>query len=787
MTTYNASGTYNQEDDRSYSVNLNVNLRLGAILAATWGPAMSDTLTAPTLCTSHDSFLATFGKPKATWAAGSIQYGWYTVREYFRKGRFGQLVRCDAALDPAVKALGTLRGGRSPAFKTGTDGLLSAVGVRTLTSAAVPGFIASGVKVGHFLYINEDAPANTCNGTYIITAVAAGVLTVNRDWPADLSASGAIINFEVHTTRCNAKTNGATGTVSARTLTSVAVNGENFTTSGVAAGDIVHIYEAAPGSTEDDGVYLVDSVASAEQVVLDRDLPVGNKSNLDFYIYKPRTIINPDATSGGPGGAVPASGDGSAAIGLKTFTSAFSYFSKWGVVAGDILIVNEGSPTTDNGVYVVTSTDSDTQLTVNRAFAATLANLDFYILPASVRLQGYYKGTRGNNFTAEVKVFNGAPANWTVDLYESGVLLESWANTNRTAFATDAAGSIYFSLPSGAVVAATTEPIQTTARADLEEPLFASGYVFNGGYDGDATIATSDKIAALRLFKNSEQVLIDVLAAGGEDEQAVQNEMEAIREVRKDCQVVLDGPPIATVTNPTDILRWSNGTNIRTSPISASGSCMAWPEVSVYDEYNDKNVNCPPSGIIVYCMCRAAEQGGPWKAPAGPKRGIVPHALGVAYSIEFDQRDMMQAENQCVNPLVSVAGKGIMLKGQHTGLRSTSRLNRINNRMTLTLLEVTGASYISELEFDTSDSTLWGNIKSVIDKACGYVKSGGGIKNFESKCNAITNDPAVLPQANSAQGYCWVEFPETAERIYIKWIVTPAGVTFEEYVGNFKL
>jgi len=66
--------------------------------------------------------------------------------------------------------------------------------------------------------------------------------------------------------------------------------------------------------------------------------------------------------------------DGSTTAGSATLTSATAKFQTRGFSAGDTLTINSGN---DNGVYTISSVDSDTQVTLNRTMTTTASGLNF--------------------------------------------------------------------------------------------------------------------------------------------------------------------------------------------------------------------------------------------------------------------------------------------------------------------------------------------------------------------------------------------------------------------------
>ena len=770
-------GVYPSESDQSYFVQTDVSLSMGAAIYATWGPIGS-----LGQCTSHEDYLNLYGPPPTD---EELAKPWYVAREYFRLGSDGKISRIDSTTTPADYSYGSLRGGRTKVLDSGVDGTCAAVGGNDTFTVAGEDWVAKGVRPGMFLKIDSANPLHTNNGWFQITVVVIGTLTIAGEWPGG-AMGAASLTYEVHTTQaCGNIVNtaaigndGATSAATTRQLTSATAK---FATLGkVFAGDIVVIQDAAApaGTPGDNGVYTIVTVADTI-LTLDRDFPVGSLSNLTFRVYRSKVPVAITDTFTGT--------DGSMTLGSKTFTSAGSYFSKWDLQKGDILVVNEPAPSdADNGVYTIITVVGDTSLTLNRAAPATLGTLDFTIYTASIYLKGYYKGTRGNNFRMDSLVWSPVPEDFSLSLYESGVLMESFKGIDRTTIDdTGVLSSILVQLDgTPSIITGSTEPVLSAYST-------VTGHgVFTGALDGSASASDANIITALNFFTNREEVDIDVLVCGGEDGQAVQAQMQLLCEGRGDCIALFDLPKWGTsgteVDTVSEALAWTNGTYIRTAAVNTNVAACYWPEAQVYDEYNERNVWVPASGFVLYAMCKASKTG-PWKPPAGWSRGLLPQIIQLRYSPTQAERDLMMSDTgsgQILNPLMKSIGKGICIFGQKTGYRSSSKLNRVNWRMTLNLIKWTVADAIEDLTFELSDETLWKQISMRAEQPLLYIKGQGGITNYRVRCDSSTNSSTALGVSNASQAYIWVLFPEVAEKIYLKFIVTPSGVNFEEYTTS---
>jgi phage tail sheath protein FI len=142
---------------------------------------------------------------------------------------------------------------------------------------------------------------------------------------------------------------GVTGVANTRTFTSA---GSTFDTDGVKVGCVLQVSGlAAGGASADDGFYVITDV-TATVLRVDRDWPTGGLSTLVFTVWAAKK-------EGGVDGVT-------SAVALRTFTSAGATFQTNGVVAGDVLYVNDSGTLTDNGYYTIASVDSETQVTIDR-------------------------------------------------------------------------------------------------------------------------------------------------------------------------------------------------------------------------------------------------------------------------------------------------------------------------------------------------------------------------------------------------------------------------------------
>lgn len=710
-----------------------------------------------TLVSNVNRLQELFGEPIDPTVSSSAAQAWFAAREYLKRGNQLQVVRADSTATPAEYAANSLQGSDDTTVVTGTDGATSVPATRTLTSAG-SAFTTAGtiVQVGDVVEVHESGGAD--NGFYVITAVAATVLTIDRDWPTGSLASQ---DFTVWSAKKEEGTDGATSAINVRQLTSA---GSTFTTNGVkgssttnAEGDILVINEPS-GSTGDNGVYLIVSVDSETQVTVDRDWPAGSLTGLDFTIYS--------SNSRGTDGDTTTDGE---------FVSATASFDSHNVQAGDVLWIHDPVDTGDNGFFMITGLKTgslETTLEVNHKAWTTgaLTGLTFDVLPGSVTFQGATKGTWPDGYRLKAVRNAGDALNFNLETKNAAgtLILETIFDMDRSSVVAD-------TLDNSALFTA----IVRTSRG---EPVPGKTIQVSGGDDGYTGIVDSDFIGnavtgtGLQLFKNAELVDINLVAVPGQSSQNVQDAIETLCEGRADCFGLLDPPDFPTVDTVQEIIDFTNGTNIRTTALNSSYTGIYWTWQLVYDEFHDVDVWTAPSGHIAAVYANNDNVQAAWFAPAGLKRAEVIGSTDVRLSPDQDDRDSLYGPGQVVNPIVNFTGEGIFVFGQKTTQRATTALNRVSVRRMLLYAEKIIATAARQLVFDPNDAVLEREFKQLANPVLKDILSKRGIREF--KINIATTD---TDRDNSKAVFqMFIKPQKAAEIIELQFILTPQGANFQE-------
>ena len=298
----------------------------------------------------------------------------------------------------------------------------------------------------------------------------------------------------------------------------------------------------------------------------------------------------------------------------------------------------------------------------------------------------------------------------------------------------------------------------------------------------DGSVATdADYVNGWDAFSNPDNVDIRVLINAGQTGITVQQKLKTIAEDRKDCIALLD-MPYAQLTSVTSMVSWRDSTQ----NFNSSYTALYSPWVKVYDPYNDKIIECPPSGWVASAIAYNDYVSEVWYAPAGFNRGIA-NVLGLTNVFTQGERDTLYENG--INPLQTFRGEGNVIWGQKTQQVKASALDRINVRRLLITLEKAISVALRYFVFEPNSQITRFRIVSMIESymdqlsAKGAFQSEGGDKGYLVVCDETNNPPATI-DANELHVDVFLKPSRSAEFIQLQTIITKSGASFNELVAR---
>lgn len=329
--------------------------------------------------------------------------------------------------------------------------------------------------------------------------------------------------------------------------------------------------------------------------------------------------------------------------------------------------------------------------------------------------------------------------------------------------------SDYIIVKDNATTADTVLPEEQATRLNL-----AGGTIGNAVTDGNL-------ITAWDAFSNPDVVDIRILLNGGYTSVAVQQKMKSIAEDRKDCIAILD-VPYDEIEEVTDTIDWRKNTQ----NFNSSYTALYSPWVKIYDQFNDKLIEVPPSGHVGAQFAYNDFVGEPWTAPAGLNRGQL-NVIGLSKIYSKGERNVLYPAQ--INCLQVFPGQGNVIWGQKTQQVKASALDRINVRRLLIVIEKAASAALDYYCFENNNDLTRFRITSQLEEyldllaAKGAFQTEAGDKGYRVVCDTTNNTPAVIDR-NELKVSIFVKPAKTAEFIELQIITTTTGASFDELISK---
>lgn len=308
----------------------------------------------------------------------------------------------------------------------------------------------------------------------------------------------------------------------------------------------------------------------------------------------------------------------------------------------------------------------------------------------------------------------------------------------------------------------------------------ATTLAFGQGSDGSAA-TDANYVNGWDAFANPDDVDVRVLINAGQTGITVQQKMKTIVEDRKDCIALLD-MPYAQLTSVASMVTWRE----TTQNFNSSYVALYSPWVKMYDPYNDKIIEVPPSGYVASQIAYNDYTSEVWYAPAGFNRGIM-NVLGLTNVFTQGERDTLYEAG--INPLQTFRGEGNVIWGQKTEQVKASALDRVNVRRLLITIEKAVSVSLRYFVFEPNSLVtrfrVVATIESYMDQlyAKGAFQSELGDKGYLVVCDETNNPPAVI-DANELHVDIFIKPSRAAEFIQLQTIITTTGASFTELVAR---
>lgn len=320
---------------------------------------------------------------------------------------------------------------------------------------------------------------------------------------------------------------------------------------------------------------------------------------------------------------------------------------------------------------------------------------------------------------------------------------------------------------------------------------FTADYTTLGGGSAGGTISDVDILAGYELYKNSEEIDVNILIHSGKSMNiisATDDGLQAICESRKDCMAVVDVPKSVVVNNKgneatdcRDIRLGNHSTTAYNININTSYVAMYANWLNVYDKWNGVYRWIPSSGHVAGIYANTDNVSDPWFAPAGLNRAIIASVRKLAWNPTKGERDTLYKNG--MNPIVSFAGQGKVVWGQKNMLDKSSAFNRVNVRRLFIIMAKSISTALKYFLFEPNDGFTRIQIINLIEPFLRDVEARRGIYDYLVVCDDRNNTPERIAR-NELWCDIYVKPTIAAEYIVLNLVATKTGASFTELVSS---
>ncbi len=797
--------------------------KLGGIV----GPFAKGPVGTPTLVTTENDLLNTFGQPYET----DKQYEtWLTASSYLAYGGILNVVRADDYNSTSGVGIKNAFVGTASSVRIKSAEHYEELGydqnpVTGVTVAARnPGTWANGLRIG---IIDGRADqtigiattgATTFNDT---VSNATGTLVGSASTISFDSTSSITVGLEV---KCDVAGVVAAGTTVLAVPGGGAAGIVTISTSSTSSVDLTTTFDF--GTTErvtaDLAVgYGITQAVPAGTIVSKTGVGAGTTEELDGYFKGIITEI------------------GTEEIGVKFLShvnafsteTAQSYNSIYQFSTDSTVAIHSTGQTTSYGSTAVTSVvdwfDQQTlDLTTATVGGATTTTTVKWNTLSERPTTSEYAAARGSRFDElHVVVIDGKG---TIS-GNAGTILEKHLNLSKAKDAEFSVGSPQWwrkyietnstnifagGEPGGVVTSGYSSGF--TLAADTGWDQDAEGIIFSSignlntvleegkDYGGISTITSTgalnsgldDLVTGYGLFENDTNVDVDFLLMGsakeGQNEaRALATKLISVAELRKDAvafispyraSMITDNPNQETVDVVLSDSKITDNVINFFEPITSSSYAVFDSGYKyMFDRFANTFRYVPLNGDIAGLCARTDINAFPWFSPAGTARGAILNAVKLAYNPSKDQRDRLYSAR--VNPVIFSPGAGIVLFGDKTAFAKASAFDRINVRRLFLFLEDAISAAAKDQLFEFNDEITRTNFVNIVEPFLRDVQAKRGITDYVVICDE-TNNTAAIIDANEFVADIYIKPARSINFIGLNFIATRTGVAFEEVIGN---
>jgi hypothetical protein len=288
---------------------------------------------------------------------------------------------------------------------------------------------------------------------------------------------------------------------------------------------------------------------------------------------------------------------------------------------------------------------------------------------------------------------------------------------------------------------------------------------------------TSDYYAyyeGIKTFSNPESVNINVFATPGIDtvdnNDLVGEAIDMVETERCDSLYIVTTPD--TSAAGTDVYTAEDISDTLYGEFDSNYTATYWPWLQMNDTENNVYIWLPPTGEVVRNIALTDNVAFPWFATAGLNRGVT-NAIKARLKLKLSDRDGLY-DNR-INPMATFSEEGVVIWGNKTLQIKDSALNRINVRRLLLQARKLISAVSIRLLFEQNDQIVRNQFLTLVNPILENIRKERGLTDFRVQLN----DTPESIDRNELNGRIFLKPTRSLEFIFIEFVVTPTGASFE--------
>ena len=737
------------------------------------GPFTQGPVELPTLITSEQDLLNTFGKPNSI----DKQYEtWLVASSFLAYGGSLRVVRADDdnLYNGAVNAVGVSTTGIELKIKNDEHYEQLGYDDNTITNVTVaarnPGSWSNGVRIGLI-----DGKSDQCLGISTLPSVVTAGATTGHNW----------VGYGI--------TQAFTGIVPGVGTTSEPggylkgiITGVSTTGKAVGSGTTD---TAVEGTIE---VKILSLVSTAGT-----ETPVDYQAN-GLYKFSNEVGVSVGGTITG---VYITNNEGTVVASGATIHTTEDYFDK------QLLYTGSGVPGTANTISSV-KWNSIVERPTTTDFAAARGAKNDELHVVVIDGDGEITGNAGTilekhfglSKAKDGEFSSGSPSYWRKYLKNNSSYIFGGgapSGLSTTGFSADFTGQSDLAWDQNAdgiiFGGSGTQNYKITSGEDYKRNLNADGTV---GIitTGGLTASVAKLATGYKLFENADNYSVNFLLMGSgnytkEETQSLANQVIAVADIRKDALAFispyrgayLNDTDVGSVTVNDDETITNNVLEFYAPLSSSSYAVFDSGYKYMFDRFDNAFRYVPLNGDVAGTCVRTDITNFPWFSPAGTQRGAILNAVKLTYNPSKDQRDRLYSNR--INSVIFSAGAGIVLFGDKTALAKSSAFDRINVRRLFLYLENAISNAAKDQLFEFNDEITRTNFVNIVEPFLRDVQAKRGVQDYVVICDETNNTAAVIDN-NEFVADIFIKPARSINFIGLTFVATRTGVAFEEVIGN---